>query len=171
MAYRNQTYVAFASEDLHNYNMMRAWKANENIDFDFHNAHDKNVALDTSKPETIKTRLRERLQNTKQAVLLASDNARTKAADKDSFLAYEITLLLAYKIPIVIANLDGNRDLVTSRTPATLLNTQQTMMVTSFQPKIIQYALDDFVEKFRNGEYKEPQTLRYTESLYKRLGL
>lgn len=171
MAYRNQTYVAFASEDLHAYNMMRAWKANENIEFDFHNAHDKNIALDTSKPETIKTRLRERLQNTKQAVLLASENARFKAADKDSFLAYEITLLLAYKIPVVIANLDGSRSLVTANTPRALLGTNQTMIVTSFQPKIIQYALDDFVEKFRKGEYEEPQTLRYTEALYAKLGL
>jgi hypothetical protein len=151
--------------------MMRAWKANENIEFDFHNAHDKNIALDTSKPETIKTRLRERLQNTKQAVLLASDNARFKAADKDSFLAYEISLLLAYKIPIVIANLDGSRGVVRNNTPATLLNSNQAMLFTSFRAKIIQKALDDFAERFNKGEYKEPQHLVYPDKVYENLGL
>jgi MTH538 TIR-like domain (DUF1863) len=171
MAYRNKTYVAFASEDIKSYYLMLAWKANQNIDFDFFDAHDINTALDTSKPETIKARLRERLRNTKQAVLLASEKAKQKAADKDSFLTYEIAVLLEFKIPIVISNLDGNRGLVFASTPTALLSKQQTLMFTSFQPKIIRYALDDFVEKFNSGEYKEPQTLRYTDSKYAELGL
>ena len=30
MSYRNKTYVAFASEDIHNYRLMTAWRANKN---------------------------------------------------------------------------------------------------------------------------------------------
>lgn len=171
MAYRNRTYVAFASEDIAYYRIMTAWKANDHIDFDFYDAHDLNVALDTSTPETIKTRLRARLQNTKQAVLLASPNAKRKAADKNSFLAYEISLLLEYKIPIVIANLDGSRDVKLANTPSSLIGTNQSMLFTSFQAKIIREALNGFAEKFNKGEYKEPKNLIYPAKTYEDLGL
>jgi hypothetical protein len=63
MAYRNKTFVSFDSEDIHAYRLMQAWKANDNIDFDFHDAHDLNTARDTSEPETIERRLSERLSS------------------------------------------------------------------------------------------------------------
>jgi hypothetical protein len=53
MSYRNKTYVAFASEDIHRYRMMEAWRDNDRIDFGFFDAHDLFVARDTSRPETI----------------------------------------------------------------------------------------------------------------------
>lgn len=62
MSYRNKTYVAFASEDIKFYRLMEAWKANENIDFNFFDAHDLFISRDTSKPETIKRNLRERMK-------------------------------------------------------------------------------------------------------------
>ena len=61
MAYRNKTFVSFASEDIAYYRLMTAWRENQHIDFSFHDAHDLNDALDTSQPETIRRRLRERL--------------------------------------------------------------------------------------------------------------
>jgi hypothetical protein len=72
VAYRNKTYVAFASEDINSYYLMKAWRKNENIDFNFLDAHDLNIALDTSQPDTIRARLRERLANTKQSIVLIS---------------------------------------------------------------------------------------------------
>ena len=54
MAYRNKTFVSFASEDIDYYRIMCAWRKNEHIEFDFHDAHDLNVALDTSRPDTIR---------------------------------------------------------------------------------------------------------------------
>lgn len=86
MAYRNKTFVSFASEDLHYYRLMQAWKKNEKIDFNFYDAHDLNTALDTSKPETIRRRLRERFSNTKQVVLLVGDKTRSKAGNSKSFI-------------------------------------------------------------------------------------
>lgn len=50
MSYRNKTYVAFASEDIHCYRLMEAWRDNEHIDFDFFDAHDLYRARDTSQP-------------------------------------------------------------------------------------------------------------------------
>lgn len=63
MSYRNKTYVAFASEDIKRYWLMKAWRENEHIEFEFFDAHDLYHARDTSTPETIKGRLRERMKN------------------------------------------------------------------------------------------------------------
>lgn len=54
MAYRNRTYVAFDSRDIHYYRMMTEWNKNENMEFDFYDAHDLNIARDASSPEQIK---------------------------------------------------------------------------------------------------------------------
>ncbi|MFI6763295.1 TIR domain-containing protein [Micromonospora sp. NPDC050417] len=62
MSYRNKTYVAFASEDIKFYRLMEAWRDNKHIDFNFFDAHDLYVARDSSKPESIKARLGERLK-------------------------------------------------------------------------------------------------------------
>jgi hypothetical protein len=41
MAYRNKTYVIFdADNDMWAYGYMKGWKSNENLDFNFHDAHD-----------------------------------------------------------------------------------------------------------------------------------
>ncbi|EAR2367060.1 molecular chaperone Tir, partial [Salmonella enterica] len=109
MSYRNKTYVAFASEDIKFYRLMEAWKANENIDFNFFDAHDLFISRDTSKPETIKRNLRERMKNAKQVVLLGSGNTKRKGSDGVSFLAHEIDLIVEFNLPVVIANLDGDR--------------------------------------------------------------
>lgn len=149
MSYRNKTYVAFASEDIKSYYLMTAWKANENIDFEFHNAHDLYVARDTSKPETIKHNLRERLKNTKQVVLLGSPDARSKGGDGVSFLAYEVQVIMELNLPVVIANLDGSRDIVSGNIPKPFEDADYYTLSVSFGPKIIQYALDNYVPAYR----------------------
>src|SRR3954454_11180091 len=106
MAYRNKTYVAFASEDIRSYYLMTAWKENKNIDFDFFDAHDINTALDTSQPETIRRRLGERLANTKQCIVLISDTTRPKAGRSSSFLYYEVEAIKRLGLPVVFSNIN-----------------------------------------------------------------
>ena len=108
MSYRNKTYVAFASEDIHCYRLMEAWRDNDHIDFDFLDAHDLYISRDTSAPETIKRNLRERMKNAKQIVLLGSAAGRRKGGDGRSFLAHEIKVAIEFDLPIVIANLNQN---------------------------------------------------------------
>ncbi|MGZ5608093.1 MAG: TIR domain-containing protein [Methylobacter sp.] len=101
MAYRSKTYFAFSSEDISSYRLMQAWKANENIDFNFYNAHDLYISRDDSKPETIKRNLRERLKNAKQIILLRSKNAKKKGDDEVSFLAHEVAVILEFNLPVI----------------------------------------------------------------------
>ncbi|OLF07480.1 molecular chaperone Tir [Actinophytocola xinjiangensis] len=171
MAYRNKTYVAFASEDINYYWMMTAWKKNQGIDFNFYDAHDINTALDTSQPETIRRRLSERLTNTKQCLVLVSDITKSKAARSNTFLYYEIEAINRRALPVVFVNLNKSRLVQTDKLPATLI--EQYSISISFGPKIIMYALDnfpeDFVENERSGSKVGPY--HYLDDVYKNLGL
>ena len=43
MAYRNKVYVSMdADNDLHYYYLMKAWKQNDNTEFNFYDAHEIN---------------------------------------------------------------------------------------------------------------------------------
>src|ERR1700727_1109053 len=120
MAYRNKTFVSFASDDIHFYRLMQAWRSNQQIAFNFHDAHDLNIARDTSTPQTIRRRLRERLANTKQVVLLVGDTTRSVASRPHRFLYYEVEVIKALDLPIVFANLNRSRTTQKSRLPQVL---------------------------------------------------
>lgn len=169
MGYRNKTYVAFASEDIAQYRLMQAWKANEHIDFDFYDAHDLFISRDTSKPETIKRNLRERLKSAKQIVLLGSSDGKRKGGDGTSFLAHEIEVIQEFNLPIVVANLNGDRLVNRSLIPSPLLNVNYYTLSVSFQPKIIMHALDNYAVSFAASGNKGPH--QYPAKIYSDLGL
>lgn len=170
MSYRNKTYVAFASEDIHLYRLMQAWHKNEGIDFDFFDAHDLNTARDTSTDETIRRRLRERLMNTKQVVLLGSPAAKKKGGDVTSFLGYEVKKIIELGVPVVVANIDGSRTVNHSNYPAPLKDADTYTMSVSFQPTIIAHALDKYVPIFQSNTDKTGPYY-YKASVYEQLGL
>lgn len=169
MSYRNKTYVAFASEDIRLYRLMEAWRENDKIDFNFYDAHDLFAARDTSTRDTIKRRLRERLKNAKQVVLIGSADAKKKGGDGHSFLAHEIDVIQEFDLPIVIANKDGGRFINKSFIPKPLLGADYYSLSVSFQPKIIKFALDKYAPIFSGSSNKGPHY--YTEDIYKKLGL
>ena len=174
MAYRNKTFVSFASEDLPYYRLMCAWRANERIDFAFLDAHDINVARDTSSPDTIRRRLSERLANTKQVVMLIGDQTREKAARSTSFLAHEVATIASMEIPVIFANLNKSRQAELARIPAEVVN-RYTMSV-AFGPKPIRFALDDFPDVYHANLTSTLLTKKnkphyYSDSVYNENGL
>ncbi|UNK49902.1 TIR domain-containing protein [Lysobacter sp. S4-A87] len=169
MSYKNKTYIAFASEDIKLYRLMEAWRDNDKIEFDFFDAHDLFISRDTSKPETIKRNLRERLKNAKQVVLLGSSYAKGKGGDGTSFLAHEIEVIQEFELPVVVANLDGDRTVDKNFIPRPLLDANYYTMSVSFQPKIIRYALDNYAPKFSDSRTAGPYC--YKPSVYESLGL
>lgn len=169
MAYRNKTYVAFASEDIRLYRLMEAWRENEKIEFDFFDAHDLYISRDTSKPETIKANLSKRMANAKQFILIGSDAARKKGGDGTSFLAHEIESMIKLNLPVVIANSGGERDVKRSFIPQPLLDANYYTLSVSFQPAIIQYALNGYADGYAKSDKKGPHY--YEPEIYKKLGL
>lgn len=169
MSYRNKTYVAFASEDISQYRLMEAWRDNDHIDFNFADAHDLYISLDTSKPETIKSNLRDRMKNAKQVVLLGSKTGRAKGGDGRSFLAHEIKVAMELNLPVVVANLDGDTRIDKTFIPQPLLDADYYTLSVSFRPRIITYALDNYAPKFTSASNTGPHF--YKDSVYSDLGL
>ena len=113
MAYRNGTYIAFHAEgnpdptasDIKYYRLLKAWHANDGVEFRFVNSHDKVAAVrDSSKAETIKRSLRARLDSSKNMVLIIG---KTTRLDID-FVPYEISYAVDQcGIPIIAAYTTG----------------------------------------------------------------
>lgn len=169
MSYRNKTYVAFASEEIHYYRLMEAWRDNDKIAFEFYDAHDLFQARDTSLPETIKARLRERMKNVKQVVLLGSAKAKSKGSDGVSFLAHEVKVMMEFNLPVVVANLDQDRTVDRNFIPTPLLDADYYTLSVSFQPKIIMKALDSYAPAFQGSKESGPHY--YKSAVYEELGL
>ena len=144
MAYRNKTFVSFDGDnDIRYYRLMRAWKEHPNIPFNFFDAHDINTARDTSTEETIKRRLRERMQNARVFVLLVG--GRTKFLYR--FVRWEIEHALSLELPIVGVNLNGSKQMDSSLCPAILRD--KLAIHVSFTRAILQYALQHWPDRHR----------------------
>ena len=145
-----------ADTDIHIYRLMTAWKDNNNIDFNFHDAHDLNNLKKTASEEQIKRKLKERLNNTKQAILLVGEN--TKNLYK--FVRWEIEVAMSMDIPIIAVNLCKSNS-ATVRTPSILKNYAYFVSVPFDQGKI-KYALDNFPAEYHCKKSEAPSERVYT---------
>jgi len=106
MGYRNKTYVIFDGDnDMWAYAYMKGWKESEHIEFDFHDAHDLRPLTDRASEETVRSRLRERFSNSRQAIVLVGEHTKNLYR----FLRWEIVIALGLDLPIVAVNLNGKR--------------------------------------------------------------
>lgn len=109
MAYRNGTYIAFHADgtnvpvdtDIKYYNLIKAWTAKGDDNFSIINSHEKNAAVrDSSKKETLKARLKNRLSNSKNMVLIIGPTTKN---DTD-WVPFEIEYAIdKCNIPIIVA--------------------------------------------------------------------
>ena len=109
MHYRTGTYVAFdglgeadpSKSDFRYYATLQAWDANKDIDFKLTNSHEKTYAVrDDSLKSTLKDRICERLSQSKNMVVVLSEDTRKSG----SMLSFEIEKAVdVYKLPLIIA--------------------------------------------------------------------
>ncbi|MCV2894401.1 TIR domain-containing protein [Lentibacter sp. XHP0401] len=130
MANRTGTYFAFdglgqadrSKSDLKYYTVVQGWNAAKGIDFKFVNSHEKASAVrDTSKLETLKVSIRQRLVVSKNMVVIISADTRKSG----SLLSWEIERAVdVYKLPLIVAYAGFNSILepraLSSRWPSTL---------------------------------------------------
>jgi hypothetical protein len=165
MSYRNKTYVIFDGDnDMTPYAYMKGWKQNDNIDFDFHDAHAINEIRNGSNEETVKRKLRERLANTKQAIVLIGENTKNLYR----YVRWEIECCIEMGIPIVAVNLNGLKRMDDNLCPAILKNACAVHI--PFKMKIIKHALDNFCPNYRS-EKSKGNNLIYPEQTYINLGI
>ena len=109
MHYRTGTYVAFdglgeldpSKSDFRYYATLQAWDANKDIDFKLTNSHEKTYAVrDDSLRATLKARICERLSQSKNMVVVLSEDTRKSG----SMLSFEIEKAVDfYELPLIIA--------------------------------------------------------------------
>ena len=112
MAYRNGTYIAFhaggttdqTASDIRYYRLLKAWHENDDVEFRFINSHEKASAVrDTSKKETLRRSLRERLNSSRNMILIIGE---TPKSDTD-WVPFEIAYAInSCKIPIIATYTD-----------------------------------------------------------------
>lgn len=166
MAYKNKTYVCFdADNDIKYYNLMKAWKENNNIAFDFHNAHEINNLRDGSSEEQIKKKLLERLQNTKVLVILIGDS--TKNLYK--YVRWEIEYAIEKNIPIIGVNLNKSKS--QDRLCPPLLKDELAIYI-PFGQKIIDYSLNHWPSSHTSHKSNgDSGAYYYKQSIYEKLGI
>jgi hypothetical protein len=166
VAYRNKTYICFDGDtDMHWYRLMVAWKDNDDIDFNFHNAHDLNSARDSSQEESIKKQLRIRFANSKQLIVLIGEN--TKRLTK--FVQWEMEVALKLDLPIIGVNLNKARSR-DDRCPPAIWD--ELAVYVPFGQKIVAHAMDNWPSshvKLRSEKKTGPY--HYKDEIYQNLGL
>lgn len=167
MAYRNKTYVCFDGDnDIKHYNLMKAWKENDNVDFDFHNAHDINNLWNGSNEDTIKRRLRERLNNTKLLIVLVGESTKNLYR----FVRWEIEMALNMEIPIIAVNIINDETRIYDNFPPLLRN--ELVINVQFRQSLIRYSIDNWIAE---NELLKGQNIKnnrvWVERIYKELGL
>ena len=182
MAYRNGTYVAFHAEgssdptasDIKYYRMMMAWHGNDSSSFCFYNSHEKVAAVrDTSQDETIKRSLRERLDNSKNMVLIIGNRTRF---DKD-FVPYEINYAVgtcAIPIVAVYPNQGVIRDpkALSSLWPEALSDRIENGSASVIHIPFNQKAIENAVAQFNHNNLPKNGGLGiYNDSAYRSFGL
>lgn len=141
MSYRNKTYVVLDYDNDHkHYNIMRAWKSHENIDFNFHNAHEFNEVQAHHTEAQIKQKLRERMNNSKQVIVLVGE----KTKYNHTYVRWEQELAINQNLPIIAVNIDGHNG-STKNTPPILMESAYFLSV-PFEMRKIKYALNNFPE-------------------------
>lgn len=166
MGYRNKTYVIFDGDnDIWAYAYMKGWNQNEHTEFDFYDAHDLKPLTQRASDETVYARLRERMADTKQAVVLIGDN--TKNLFK--FVRWELELTLKKDIPLIAVNLNNKRQCDYDRCPAIIRD--EYVVHISFRAKMLQYALDQFPTEYAARDRNEKGPRYYNDDVYRQLGL
>lgn len=164
MSYRNKTYICFDGDnDMKYYRLMTAWAENENINFDFHNAHDLNTARDSSQEESIKRQLCERFANSKVFIVLVGK--KTKFLTK--FVKWEMEVALKLDLPIIAVNLNGCRR-KDNLCPSTI--SDELAVFVPFDVKIVGHAMTNWPSdhtKYRKDG--KSASYHYTDKTYKTL--
>jgi hypothetical protein len=167
MSYQNKTFVSFDGDsDIHYYRLMTAWKQNDNMLFNFYNAHDLNKARDSSSEESIKAQLSERLRNSKIFVLLIGESTRYLY----KFVRWEIEQALKRALPIIAINLNGRRSMDRERCPIPLVDALAVHV--SFNAAIVQHALENWPATDSSCRFAgKTGPYYYREDVYRRLHL
>lgn len=181
MAYRSGTYIAFdglgqtdpTKSDFKYYATIQAWAKNNSIDFKYVDSHDKTCAVrDTSLKETLKARIRERLSNSKNVVVILSSQTRKSG----SMLSYEIEQAVdSHKLPLIIAYVDYNIvasvDQLSGYWPNALSSQIGNSVVRAIHIPFTKDAILDAIGQFHASNMPSTAKNNYSEKAHRNFGV
>ncbi len=162
-----KVYVCFDGyNDFHYFQMMRAWKRDHKVDFDFYHAQNLNSPNAGDLEKLIKSKIEKQIQSANVFVVLIGESTRYLS----EFVQWEMERAIALDKPIIGVNLNGLRYQDPERCPPIIRD--QLAVHISFHAVILQEALvtwPDHHTAFRQQEKSGPYY--YDQSYYNRLGL
>lgn len=184
MPYRNGTYIAFdglgttnpTESDLRYLGLLRSWNKNKNCDLKYYDSHLKTYnVLDSSTIKTLKSRLMERMKNSKNMLIILSEETNYNRG----LLNFEIEKAVdIYALPIIVAYTECEYLLepekYSIRWPKALKeridnNTVKAIHV-PFKEKAIMCAISQFSVHNSNEEKLTSSLCTYTEKTYRSWG-
>lgn len=181
MAYRNGTYIAFhaggttdpTASDIRYYRLLKAWHEHDNVDFEFINSHDKASAVrDSSTKETLRRSLVQRLNNSKNMVLIIGP---TTKFDSD-WVPFEVTYAIDQcKMPIIAiyTQYDAifNPSALSDFWPAALSQRIWNLTARVIHIPFKQAAIDDAISQFTIATPPESGLEHYSADAHRYFGI
>jgi len=144
-----RTFVGFSSTDIQYYRLMLAWKANENIDFNFTNCQ-LQEEINSENEEYIKRKCRERINLAGKYVLLIGQDTKSKY----KYVRWEAEIAIEKGCTIIGVNIDKSRGVNVDTCPPIIRNIGAIFV--PFSPKIIAFALENYsMNKDNDYHYKD----------------
>lgn len=180
MAYRNGTYIAFdglgqtdpAKSDFKYYGIIEAWALNANIEFNYVNSHDKTYAVrDSSLKSTLEARIRERLANSKNVIIILSSLTRRHG----SMLTYEVEQAVdRYELPLIITYVDYDTIVdpgqLSHYWPTALIERIRSGTAKAIHIPFIKGAILDAIGQFNTTNKPDTSLNYYTEDAHRYFG-
>ncbi len=178
MAYRNGTYVAFdgndttdpTKSDMKYYGILQSWNSNKNIEFNFSDSHKKTYQVkDSSSINTLKSRLLDRMKNSKNMLIIISDDTNWNRG----MLNFEIEKAVDYyKLPLIIAYTKFNKirdaKLLSDKWPKALKERIDNESAKCIHVPFRKEPILDAISQFSvNNKYPNTSINVYSEEAYK----
>lgn len=151
-----RTFVGFSSSDIHYYRLMKAWKANDNLEFNFTDCQLQSE-IDSENEAYIKRKCRERINMAGKYVMLIGPDTRYKY----KYVRWEAEVAVEMGCTIIGVNLDGSKLMVEATCPPIIRDVGAVFV--PYSPAIIQFALVNYSGNDRGWFY-------YSDEVYKKLG-
>lgn len=184
MSYRNGTYVAFDGNattdptkgDMKYYGLLQNWNNSKKYNLSFSDSHKKTYQVkDSSEIATLKARLLERMRNSKNMLLILSEDTNWDRG----MLNFEIEKAIdSYKLPIIVAYTGYqyilDPELLKDKWPKALYERIEDQTARCihipFKEKVIAEAITQFDIHKTEGQLTSPISY-YTKETYKIWGL
>lgn len=151
-------FVGFSSTDKNYFDLMKAWKNNDSIEFNFINCQLASE-INSEDEQYIKRLCKERIAMSSTFIQLIGENTKNKY----KYVRWEAEVAKEKGCRIICVNLNGDRAYNKDTCPAILNNIGAIFI--PFNAKIIQYAIQNY------KMHEEGDNYHYLQKVYDELGL